>query len=224
MVSYFKTKNRVDKMKKIDFIIGAPGTGKTTWIENKIREVEAENKTWIYITYSAAMAAEAKNRIGKQFNTIGTFHSLISKMQGLHNFFSYNKKEHGIAFANSMGITHKFTRRMMQDDDEQDDFVKFLSAYSLMYNTLSNFMPPDRDGKLDMEFLRDKYEGFKAKNEWIDYTDILLSGIHNMPAYDVLFVDESQDLTPLLWNIIHNWDVGKCYVVGDPYQSIYTFP
>ena len=206
-----------------DFVIGAAGTGKTTWIEDKIREVEAEGKVWTYITYSAAMSAEAKHRIGHETNTIGTFHSLISKYQGLHDFFSYRKKEHGVAFAKMMGITYNPTHRVTQDDDEQDDFIKFLSAYSLMHNTMAKHMPADTVGNMDMEFLRDKYDAFKRKNGWIDYTDILRRGLDNMPFHDVLFVDESQDLTPLLWNIIDNWAVEKCYVVGDPYQSIYTF-
>ena len=211
-------------MKKTDFVIGAAGTGKTTWIENKIREVEAEGKTWTYITYSAAMAAEAKQRIGRQFDTIGTFHSLISKYQGLHNFFTYTKKEHGVAFAQKMGITYNpYHRITIDEESDKDDFAKFLSAYSLMHNTLADAMPEDTDGILDMEFLRDKYDAFKRKNGLIDYTDILRKGLDNMPFHDVLFVDESQDLTPLLWDIIDGWPVGKCYVVGDPYQSIYTF-
>ena len=208
-------------MKEINFIIGSAGTGKTTWIENEVKNLNTSNKQWVYVTYSAAMSYEAKRRIESKSNNIGTFHSLISRYNALHNFFSYNKKDHGVLFAKQMGMS--YNNKPDGQEDEQDDFHKFLSAYTYMVNTKSKYMPEDPQGRLDMEFVRDRYDAFKEKKGLLDYNDILLKGLDYMPPVDVVFIDESQDMTPLLWDIVGKWGAEKFYIVGDPYQSIYTF-
>ena len=69
-----------------------------------------------------------------------------------------------------------------------------------------------------------------ADNASIDFTDMLyltykLVGAESYPKYDVIFVDEAQDVNPLQREIILRMlkPKGRLIVVGDPKQSIYSF-
>lgn len=66
------------------------------------------------------------------------------------------------------------------------------------------------------------------RNKEKDYTDILTEIKNNpefLPPTDYLFVDEAQDLTPLMWNIIDEWckKAKTVVIAGDDDQSIYAF-
>ena len=75
-----------------------------------------------------------------------------------------------------------------------------------------------------------RYEEFKKEEELWDFTDFLLGVIKERLApqgVKVLAVDECQDLSPLLWEIVNWWSIGtRCEVfiiAGDPLQAIYEF-
>jgi len=72
------------------------------------------------------------------------------------------------------------------------------------------------------------WNDYKHHNDLVDFDDMLLEIVKNdyVPSCKILFVDEFQDLTPLLHKVISIWgkDVEESfYVAGDDDQTIYTW-
>lgn len=83
---------------------------------------------------------------------------------------------------------------------------------------------------LDPDFVYPICQGWNAyKNEYglVDFDDMLLDVLNgeNTPPCKILFVDEFQDLTPLLYKIVMMWakTMDQVYVSGDDDQTIYTW-
>jgi superfamily I DNA/RNA helicase len=72
------------------------------------------------------------------------------------------------------------------------------------------------------------YEDWKLEEQRWDFTDLLAGALEpgvRVPDIDVLMVDECQDLSPLLWDVVKRWSGGVRvrWLAGDPNQAIYTF-
>jgi hypothetical protein len=77
-----------------------------------------------------------------------------------------------------------------------------------------------------IELLAARYDQWKRESGLVDYDDMLEAGQHlTIPGVQVLIVDEAQDCSPLMWDVVNAW--GKtCKVLvtgGDPFQSLYAF-
>ena len=82
----------------------------------------------------------------------------------------------------------------------------------------------------DLEFTYNTYKDFKKAYGLIDFTDMLAFTLEpniTLPNYEILFVDECQDLNPLMWRVLDKMFKGKgnkqIYLAGDDDQSIYGF-
>ena len=82
----------------------------------------------------------------------------------------------------------------------------------------------------DLEFTYNTYKDYKKAYGIIDFTDMLALALAPdiiLPNYDILFVDECQDLNPLMWKVLDKLFEGKgnkqIYLAGDDDQSIYGF-
>jgi|TARA_Y100000296_G_scaffold47839_1_gene54849 DNA helicase-2/ATP-dependent DNA helicase PcrA len=82
----------------------------------------------------------------------------------------------------------------------------------------------------DLEFTYNTYKDFKKAYGIIDFTDMLSLTLEPniiLPNYEILFVDECQDLNPLMWRVLDKMFEGKgnkqIYLAGDDDQSIYGF-
>jgi superfamily I DNA/RNA helicase len=82
----------------------------------------------------------------------------------------------------------------------------------------------------DLEFTYNTYKDFKKAYGIIDFTDMLASTLEpniTLPNYEILFVDECQDLNPLMWKVLDKMFETKgdkqIYLAGDDDQSIYGF-
>lgn len=76
-----------------------------------------------------------------------------------------------------------------------------------------------------LTYLLEKYEDWKASEHLMDFEDLLVRGMEMHLPVEVLFVDEAQDCSPLLWSVLDRWAQGTDLFVtaGDPYQAIYIF-
>ena len=82
----------------------------------------------------------------------------------------------------------------------------------------------------DLEFTYDTYKDYKKAYGIIDFVDMLALTLESdivLPNYDILFVDECQDLNPLMWKVLDKMFEGtgdkQIYLAGDDDQSIYGF-
>lgn len=75
----------------------------------------------------------------------------------------------------------------------------------------------------------ESWEAFKDRHDLIEDADYVHAALeaHVSPPARVLFVDEFQDLSPLLYRLYELWRdssaTDRVYIAGDPHQAIYGF-
>lgn len=199
-------------------VIGPPGTGKTHYIEGIIQREKPRD--YLYLTYNHGMAAYARKRIEDDKHKIGTIHSIMSQRNGLHEFLGLKE---WIEFAKMYGLTYPI--RIVGNDSkntDETDLERFLRYYDMTVNIMAKPRQPINE-RLNMPYLFDAYEKWKHSIGKMDYTDILKIAAEGHYYAGMLFIDEAQDLSPLMWKIIESIDCDVRYIVGDPHQSINSF-
>ena len=199
----------------IESVIGSPGTGKTHHIEMDILENGSE---YTYITYNRSMAAQARERLNSKKDATGTLHSIIAQELGLHDFLAPKDLAE---FARLYGLDY----RIFNYDEwrHETGLERFLRYYSYNINTMQK--PRAVVGeRLDIPYLTDQYNRYKERKEKLDYDDVLAEGYkYTGFSTDVLYVDEAQDFTAIMWKITDRWNASRKVIVGDDDQAIYRF-
>jgi len=79
----------------------------------------------------------------------------------------------------------------------------------------------------DVVDICDGWVEYKQKHDLVDFDDMLLKTLEQkvVPSGEVLFIDEFQDLSPLLYRVFDMWskNIDKVVVAGDDDQTIYSF-
>ena len=84
------------------------------------------------------------------------------------------------------------------------------------------------DIERDLLYLLDQeLKRYKEEKGLVDYDDMLEKFINenSAPSFDVLFIDEAQDLSPLQWRMVRTlWSKSnKTYIAGDDDQAIFKW-
>lgn len=174
-------------------LIGAPGTGKTHQLINKIREEKAD--TFCFVSFTRRAAAEAKQRLSvfydvKQLRNISTIHSMCFRLLGLKrsNVFSANEMY-------KFGSTHGYEFRGRTSSLEEDSFDS-LTEEDIEFRQM---LIADSQMKKPSGTMWTDYCRYKADNRLFDFNDMLRACVVKRlaPFQRVCAVDEIQDLTPL---------------------------
>lgn len=223
-------------------ILGGPGCGKTTALLNIVeqafsRGVEPDRIAFVAFTRKAAQ--EARERMVEKFGIepdrmpyFRTLHSLAFKFidaetsqiltaQKLREYAKAEGLSLSATFIDEFGQAHQTP----VTDDE-----KALSAESharLTQRPLEEVViEADVPINRTMELIQD-YREFKADAILLDFTDMLQRFVDeaSLPEFDLLIVDEAQDLSALQWRMVeklveHSKDV---YYAGDDDQAIYAW-
>ncbi|MCL5732842.1 MAG: AAA family ATPase [Candidatus Thermoplasmatota archaeon] len=195
-------------------IIGPPGTGKTRKIEHIIRENGISD--YLYLVYNVGMAQGARARIEDDRKKIGTIHSIMAQKNLAGGFI---KDSELLEFARMYGMS---APKKTISASGETDLERFLRYYDLVVNMMRKPFQP-MDERMSMPYLYDVYEKWKEKQGRWDYTDILREAAQHTYYTETLFIDEAQDLSPLMWKIVDNISCNERYIVGDPHQSINSF-
>lgn len=226
---------------------GPPGTGKTTTIVKELeglkRVVDPEQMFALSFTRSAKWAMFSKAPF-VPIDNIRTLHSFASRALGLQKE-NFMKKSQVKAFFSAYGLSFE-----EEADDEEQAFSVVESRtdggelYQLInyaknrwgwnyYDYFIDFyrrnssdfgLKPERALKIAKDF-----DAYMQSLQCYDYTEILRIGVRQAHALNfapkVLVLDEFQDITPLMWEILKHIvnKAGIVLVAGDDDQSIFSF-
>tara|TARA_R110000796_G_C14526534_1_gene431401 strand:+ start:204 stop:1700 length:1497 start_codon:yes stop_codon:yes gene_type:complete len=223
-------------------ILGPPGTGKTTTLLSLIEDelgqgTQPENIG--FFTFTKKAVTEGKQRAVNKFNIsdrdlpfFRTLHSLAFRQLGL-------TRESVVSHTDIKDLNEKMnlrlTGRTTSDEGHifgmtHDDRLAFIENLARVRNIPLKEQwheVEDAVGWFELERFARGLELFKKDRLLVDYTDMLHKFLveGTVPALDVMFVDEAQDLSPLQWAVVRKVaeKAKKIYVAGDDDQAIYKW-
>lgn len=215
-------------------IIAGPGTGKSTWIVERVRQVIVDEgvdpEDVIVLTYSVATAGELRARLEA---AVGA--ERLPRVSTLHSYcFGELRRHTGDAFVGPTTLDSWEQRHLLCEDLGRRlgitgaQACDMLDAYDAAWRTLGEPPPDAVAAKFEdsLEALRSVF-GFALIGESVYKFKRFMDGDPSYsPRCRYLLVDEYQDLNPCDLAVIH--EVGlrsgaETVVVGDDDQCIYRF-
>ena len=223
-------------------IYGPPGTGKTTKLINYVKtfyKLGTPLDKIGYFAFTTKAATEAINRMldtykhlqRKDLKHFRTLHSLAFWKLGMKKS-EVMQDEHYEDIGRKLGIEVT----VYSNGQETTGFVDSNSEYFNLINTARikemTIEEEYNTGMYSYELeknllyiLRDELNNYKNSYKLKDFTDMIekFNVAELCPKYDVVFVDEAQDLSPIQWKMVDIMRKNSKYVIlaGDDDQAIY---
>ena len=226
-------------------IYGPPGTGKTTKLIDYVKtfyKLGTPLDEIGYFAFTTKAADEAIDRMldaykhlqRKDLKHFRTLHSLAFNRLGMKKS-EVMQDEHYEDIGRSVGIEVT----VYSDGKESTGFIDSNSEYFNLINAARikecSIEDEYNTGMYSYELeknllyiLRDELDNYKESYKLKDFTDMIEKFTDpNMaelcPKYDIVFVDEAQDLSPIQWKMVNILRENSKYVIlaGDDDQAIY---
>ena len=224
-------------------VIGPPGTGKTQTLLNKVMEYKEAGIPLDrigYFAFTKKAAYEARDRLletylflkKKDVKHFRTLHSFAFRYLGLQEE-NVMQEEHYKTIGEECGLRIKYATY------EKNDFNGIFTSNS-EYLSLINLAAVKRIPVLDQldknehlgKIERDKLQivekhidDYKQTYGLIDYNDMIkkFTTQQQCPSFEVIFIDEAQDLSLLQWDMIKllQQNSKDVYIAGDDDQAIF---
>jgi DNA helicase-2/ATP-dependent DNA helicase PcrA len=230
---------------KTTIYVASAGTGKTTTLINKLEECleHTDPSKVCFTTFTKSGAQEAIDRVVAKFDCnekdlegFSTLHAYcyrrIPRKQML------NREDYKI-MGELIGLTITGSLATATSWQKDTSFFSNLKGDKLLYyNGLMRNMLCSEEEVLAQQIdssistkefvdFNEFYYKYKYEKNKYDFTDQLevFNNSEHTPKNDYLFVDESQDLSPLQWQVINKLSTKTkhTYIAGDDKQSIYKF-
>ena len=211
-------------------VIGPPGTGKTTFLKNKVDQIIKEGKASPneigYFSFTVKAAEEIRNRVTneewseaelkKMFPYFCTLHSLAYKRLRLEAHEIMDELDY-MELSDMTG--RKFVNKMKKGNGIDISMPTAQSHYQDVIN-LAYAKYPNDDDRLQKVFREVKLPDYGARStimqmdkdltnfkrdrhklEYVDYFNSFLE-MKNPPPLKYLFIDEAQDLSAHQWMVV----------------------
>ena len=223
-------------------ILGPPGTGKTTRLLNYVQtfiKLGTPIDKIGYFAFTKKAATEAKERMldqnphinEKQLQNFRTLHSLAFWKLGMKKS-EVMQDEHYEDIGRSLGIEVTVYSEGQEKTgfvDSDSEYFNIINAARIKgisiedeYNT--GMYAYELDKNL-LYILKDELDNYKEAYHLKDYTDMIerFNVAELCPKYDVIFIDEAQDLSPIQWKMFEVLKKNSKHVIlaGDDDQAIY---
>ena len=226
-------------------ILGPPGTGKTTRLLTLVEESLAKGVSPDkigYFSFTRRAAQEAVLRATVKFRKsyqdllyFRTLHSLALLRTGIKKQ-KIMSHEHYMDCAKWLSIDPFSELTMLEEGPYQDYGFndKFLGIINMsritrtpLYDIYKYSTVPYTTDWSKVDYVNRGLTQYKKSHGLYDFTDLLEEFLTYdlSPEFDVVFVDEAQDLSPIQWEMVHQIarKSGQVYVAGDDDQAIYRW-
>jgi len=223
-------------------VLGPPGTGKTTTLLKKVDDYlkQTDPDKIGYFAFTQKAAHEARDRAMKQFNLeeddlpyFRTLHSLAFRKLGL-------KKDQVMQPRHYKDLGKKLGFPVTYADYQEDQGGIFTSDSEylriIQLAQLRNITPEQQfdlqEHTQDLErdqlrIIHNELARYKKEYNLIDFNDMILDFVKSdlSPKFDVVFVDEAQDLSLMQWDMTRSiWNKTKdSFIAGDDDQAIFRW-
>ena len=201
-------------------ILGPPGTGKTTKLLKYVQtflKLGTPIEKIGYFAFTKKAATEAKERMLKLFPQYGyrdlnhfqTLHSLAFNTLGMKKD-NVMQPEHYEEIGRTIGVQVSVYR----GGEEETGYIDSDSEYFNLINIarIKNITPKDEyntdlySDDMDynlVEIIEAELKNYKSSFVLYDFTDMIEKFVSSelCPKFDVVFIDEAQDLSPIQWKM-----------------------
>ena len=224
-------------------ILGPPGTGKTTTLLNLVDEFLKNGirpKQIGYFSFTKKAATEAADRAAEKFGLdkendlpfFRTLHSYAFNQLGMTKE-KMMKSEDYKEFGQKCGIPIRTANYSTEDGtfNSDNEYLTIINTARVKRLDLLEYYD-SRKNILDIErstlfLLAEELKRFKKEKGLKDFTDLLELFLEKemLNKFEVLFIDEAQDLSLLQWDMVRKiWArAGKTYIAGDDDQAIFKW-
>ena len=223
-------------------VLGPPGTGKTHTLLNKVQDYlkDVDPDKIGYFAFTKKAANEAKARAMDKFNYteddlpyFRTLHSLAFRKLGI-NKDQVMQRRHYEDLGRKLNLFIDYNEH---DEEEtglfttKSDYLRLIHLAKLRDITLEQQL---KLGEHNTEVsydtlvhLKNELDRYKKEYSLVDYNDMILKFINSdaSPKFDVVFIDEAQDLSMMQWNMAKTiWNkTNDSFIAGDDDQAIFRW-
>ena len=221
-------------------VLGPPGTGKTHTLLNKVDDYlkETDPDKVGYFAFTKKAANEAKERAMNKFNLgeddlpyFRTLHSLAFRSLGIN-------KENVMQRRHYEDLGQKINLPLDYNDyDEEEtglfttksDYLRIINLAKLRNITIDqqfNLGEHNQDVEYDkLNIIANELDRYKKEYNLIDFNDMILDFVKSdkSPKFDVVFIDEAQDLSRMQWDMVNHFNTQDSFIAGDDDQAIFRW-
>ena len=229
-------------MAYIEKIFGAPGTGKTHTLVERLQEHLNKNCSFdqtLTVSFTRVAAREIKKRIQRRNNNKFSDKELHHSVRTIDSYLMNKiREDKDICYPNNyLAEFYQVKKNTEINEDKKGNFYAAMKIINMgritigdgVENILKYYDSEKRDiSKKFIIQVAESYKNYKKNHLKMDWEDVKYKGLDPNIKFDhniVLMIDEAQDCNRLEWLIINKLiAVSKnVYIAGDDDQAIYRF-